>query len=144
MKSVRIAIYASIVIHFLRATARKLCPAAKKTENVIFVRRTPGNPPGLHSMVYVCLVRPTPPGPIPIVACADYATASAVRDFLNSRLVHYTTCTQYPKYYEADLAARALSRKAVPLPLNIRLGFMNDQDEFDNAFSFVRILDIQG
>lgn len=68
LKSVYNAAYLSIAIGFLRNTYRKLIAHPACTGS---------------NICHTVLLRPTPPGPLPIVACESYALASRIADLLN-------------------------------------------------------------
>ena len=71
MTSVRIAIYASIVLHFLRMTARKLSPDRPRETR----GNAHGEPPGRPVQVGVGIIR--------VATCIDRETASALANTLN-------------------------------------------------------------
>lgn len=120
MKSIRTAVYMSIALHFLRKTARKLLSATSKYSFDGNVIRVPNSYSGPAKPIYVSVVRSTPPGPLPIVVCANYCIAAAVRSFINERLPDVPVCAGYPKAELSPTFQEFLKiRRIFPLTGNI-------------------------
>jgi hypothetical protein len=88
VKSIRIAIYASIAIHFLRMSARKLSPGHPRDS----LRRNSSGP---------WQVAVTPPGhrPIKVANCRGLDTANGLVDTIDSMCTHngYSAFAYRPK-----------------------------------------------
>jgi hypothetical protein len=128
----------SIALHFLRKTARKLLSDTSKYAFDGKVIRVPKSYSGPSMPIYVSVVRPTPPGPLPIVVCANYCIASAVRSFINGRLPDVPVCTGYPtaalppKFQEL-----VKERRVVPLTGNIST--LDNSTEIYETLTYVQI-----
>lgn len=88
MKSIRIAIYASIVIHFLRMTARKLSPDRPRKPNGNIPRMFQGHPVQVGVAITRTASNPWPEGSpaydyYRVATCIDGETANALIDTLH-------------------------------------------------------------
>jgi hypothetical protein len=85
VKSLRIALYLSIVLHFLRKTARKLSPDRPRKPRGDFR----GNPVQVGVSITYTNLHPSPDGSrstydyIRVATCIDFYTASALAETLN-------------------------------------------------------------
>lgn len=137
MKSIRTAVYMSIALHFLRKTVRKLHRATPTYTggNVI---RVPNSYSGPSTPIYLSVVRPTPPGPLPILVCANYCIAAAVRSFINEKLPDVPVCAGYPK---AELPQKfqefVKERRIVPLTDNINK--LDNSTEIYETLTYVQL-----
>jgi len=98
----------SIAIQALRKTARKLISPAPDR-------------PGQKDIVNVVLLRPTPPGVLPVAACDGYPAARAVADMLNNAGIRGCAFNPaYPNSPYLDMAAQHVRQNRVcPLYDNI-------------------------
>lgn len=120
MKYFRMTIYLSIVIHFLRMTASKLLSDTAKYSFDGNVIRVPQSYSGPSTPMYVSVVRPTPPGPLPILVCANYCIAAAVRNFLREKFQEVGFCAGYPKAaLSPKMQEFVKERRIFPLTSNI-------------------------
>lgn len=132
------AIYLSLAIHFLRKTARKLLSGTSKYSFDGNVIRVPKSYSGPSTPTYVSVVRPTPPGPLPIVVCANYCIAAAVRDFLSEKLPYvpvsagYPTATLSPTFQES-----VKERRIYPLTGNINT--LDNHTEIHETLAYVQL-----
>lgn len=88
MKSLRIAIYLSIAIHFLRKTARKLSPGSPREPHGNTHGESPGHPVQVTVAITRTLASPRPKGApthdyFRVATCIDRETAYALADTLN-------------------------------------------------------------
>ena len=91
MKSLRIAIYASIVLHFLRMTARKLSPDRPRKPNWESNGEFQGHPVQVGVEIPYANLHPSPDGGgkwgqfeyVRVATCIDLETASALANTLN-------------------------------------------------------------
>ena len=138
MKSIRTAVYMSIALHFLRKTARKLLSATSKYSFDGNVIRVPNSYSGPSTPIYVSVFRPTPPGPLPILVCANYCIAAAVRGFISEKLPDVHVCTGYPK---AELSPKfqefLKERRIVPLTGNINT--LDNYTEIYETLTYVQL-----
>jgi hypothetical protein len=137
MKSIRTAVYMSIALHFLRKTARKLCRATPTyiDGNVI---RVPKSYSGPFMPIYVSVVRPTPPGPLPILVCANYGIAAAVRCFINEKLPDVHICTGYPKA-ELPSKLREVIKERRIFPLTANINTLDNHTEIYETLAYMKL-----
>jgi hypothetical protein len=138
MKSIRAAVYMTIALHFLRKTASKLLSATPKYTfdgNVIHV---PHSYSGPSKPMYVSVVRPTPPGPLPIVVCANYCIAAAVRAFINEKLPDVPVCTGYPKAEPSPKFQEFLKKQRI-FPLTGNINALDNHNEIYETLAFVQL-----
>ena len=137
MKSIRTAVYMSIALHFLRKTARKLLSGTSKYSFDGKVIRVPNSYSGPSTPIYVSVVRLAPLGPLPIVVCANYCIAAAVRDFLSVKIPDGHFCAGYPK---AELPPKfqefVKERRIVPLTGNINT--LDNSTEIYETLTYVQ------
>lgn len=138
MKSIRTAVYMSIALHFLRKTARKLLSATSKYTFDGNVIRVPNSYSGPSTPVYVSVVRPTPPGPLPILVCANYDIAAAVRGFINEKLPNVQVCAGYPKAEPSPTFQEFLKERRIFL-LTGNINALNNHTEIYETLAYVQI-----
>ena len=138
MKSLRAAIYLSIALHFARKTARKLLRVKPKSVFDGKLFRVPQAYSAPVTPVYVSVLRPTPPGPLPILVCANYTLAATVRDFLEYKVPGLSVCAPYPKTpLPPTFADLVNERRIVPLTDNINT--LDNHSKIYEALSFVQL-----
>lgn len=137
MKSIRTAVYLSIALHFLRKTARKLYRVTPTyiDGNVI---RVPNSYSGPSTPIYVSVVRPTPPGPLPIVVCANYCIAAAVRDFLSVALPAGHFCAGYPKPELSPMFQDFVKKRRI-FPLTGNISTLDNDTEIYETLASVQL-----
>lgn len=89
MKSLRIAIYASIALHFLRKTARKLSPDRPRKPHGNTHGESRGHPVQVGVGITYTNLHPGPKGApnydyVRVATCIDLDTASALANTLNA------------------------------------------------------------
>lgn len=114
----------SIAIRALRKTARKLISPAPSR-------------PGQKDVVNVVLLRPTPPGPLPVAACDGYPAARAVASMLNNASIRGCAFNpNYPNCPYLDMAAHYVRQNRVcPLYNNISQLPQHTQEAIYDAFT---------
>ena len=137
MKSIRTAVYMSIALHFLRKTARNLLSDTPKYSFDGNVIRVPKSYSGPSTPVYVSVVRPTPPGPLPIFVCANYSIAAAVRDFLSEKFKDVHFCARYPTEARPRLPEFLKKRRIFPLTGNINT--LDNSTEIYETLAYVQL-----
>lgn len=138
MKSIRTAVYMSIALHFLRKTARKLLSDTSKYSFDGNVIRVPNSYSGPATPVYVSVVRPTPPGPLPIVVCANYCIATAVRSFINERLPDVPVCAGYPKAELSPTFQEYVKERRI-YPLTGNINTLDNNTEIYETLAYVQL-----
>lgn len=125
----------SIAIQAIRNTVRKL---SRK-----LVSPAP-NRPGQKDVVNVVLLRPTPPGVLPVAACDGYPAARAVANLLNNADIRGCAFNPaYPDYPYLDIAAHLVRQNRLcPLYHNISQLPRHTQMAIYDAFAVIRPEDI--
>lgn len=138
MKSIRTSVYMSIALHFLRKTARTLLSDPSKYSFDGNVIRVPKSYSGPSTPIYVSVVRPTPPGPLPIVVCANYCIAAAVRDFLSEKLPDGHFCAGYPKAEFSPTFQEFLKERRI-FQLSGNINTLGNYTEIYETLSFMQL-----
>lgn len=100
LKSLYNAAYLAITIRFLRDIRRKLLAPSPKLSG--------------KDICHTVLLRPTPPGPLPIAACAGYRTAADVARRLNAAgIPNCRFAAMYPEYKYDDRSKHHVRQKRV-------------------------------
>lgn len=128
----------SIALHFLRKTARKLISDTAKYSFDGKVIRVPKSYSGPSTPIYVSVVRPTPPGPLPIVVCANYCIAAAVRDFLSVELPEGHFCAGYPKTELSPMFQEFLKKRRI-FPLTGNINTLDNSTEIYETLAYVQL-----
>lgn len=128
----------SIALHFLRKTARKLLGDTAKYSFDGNVIRVPKSYSGPSTPIYVSVVRPTPPGPLPIVVCANYCIAAAVRDFINEKLPDVHVCAGYPKAKLSPVFQEFLKERRI-FPLTGNINTLDNSTEIYETLAYVQL-----
>lgn len=138
MKSIHTALYMSIALHFLRKTARKLLSDTAKYSFDGNVIRVPNSYSGPSTPIYVSVARPTPPGPLPIVVCANYCIAAAVRDFLSEKLPDGHFCAGYPKAELSPMFQDFVKKRRI-FPLSGNISTLDNYTEIYETLASVQL-----
>lgn len=127
MNSIYNAFYLAIVLGFLRDTSRKVSSSAPRFRSIP------------KTVVHTVLLRPTPPGPLPIAACAGYHTAAEVARRLNSlNLPNCRFAAMYPEFkYEDRAEHHVRQHKVCPLYENTMKLPDSTQSALYDAFSAI-------